>query len=307
MNEDLALGFALALAAACCYELGYALQALEARRAPAKFALRPSLLGHLLRRPLWVGATALSLVGWPLQILALEHAPLTLVQPVLALGLLLLLALGVKILGEHVGPREIAAVLIIIASVGVIAWAAPKEPGEVDRGAGLVFVLVLLTSIAVSPYVIAVVARRQYPLSLLVISAGAADGVAAFVAKLVAEDASAALWLAVAGWAVLVGSVAILGVISEASALQKLPATRVAPSVLVLQIVIPVTLAPLVGGESWAGTPLGGAVLVAALIGVAGGVALLASSHAVADLIAESHREAKDEVEGAELSPSAPG
>jgi drug/metabolite transporter (DMT)-like permease len=306
MDGNLELGFALALGAACCYELGYALQALEARRAPAKYALRPSLLGHLLRRPLWLGATALSLVGWPLQILALEHAPLTLVQPVLALGLLLLLALGVKILGEHVGAREIAAVLIIIAAVGVIAWAAPKEPGEVDRGPGLVFVLVLLTSIAVSPYAIAAVTRRQYPLSLLVISAGAADGVAAFVAKLVAEDGASALWLAVAGWAALVASVAILGVISEASALQKLPATRVAPSVLVLQIVIPVTLAPLIGGESWAGTPLGGAVLAGALLAVAGGVALLASSPAVADLIAESHRESEEDG-GAELSPSAPG
>lgn len=306
MDGDLALGFGLALAAACCYELGYALQALEARRAPARLALRPSLLGHLLRRPLWLGATALSLLGWPLQILALEHAPLTLVQPTLALGLLLLMALGVRILGEHVGPREIAAVGIIIASVGVMAWAAPGEPGEVDRGAGLIFVLVLLSGVAVSPYVIGALGDGRYPLSLLVIGAGAADGLAAFVAKLVAEDLTAAVWLAVAGWAALVATVAIIGVISEATALQKLPATRVAPSVLVLQIVIPVVLAPLVGGESWAGTPLGGAVLGAALAAVAGGVALLASSPAVADLIAESHREPGED-QAAELSPSAPG
>ena len=84
---------------------------------------------YLVRRPLWVGATALSLLGWPLQIIALAHAPLTLVQPVLALGLLLLLFLGVRILGEHVGPREIAAVVLIIASVGVFAWAAPRRAG----------------------------------------------------------------------------------------------------------------------------------------------------------------------------------
>ena len=87
MSGEIGLGFALALGAACCYETGYALQAIEARRAPTEKALRPSLMTYLVRRPLWVGATALSLLGWPLQIIALAHAPLTLVQPVLALGL----------------------------------------------------------------------------------------------------------------------------------------------------------------------------------------------------------------------------
>src|SRR5262249_18331039 len=151
----------------------------------------------------WVGATLLSLVGWPLQILALDHAPLTLVQPTLALGLLLLLAFGVKVLGERVGPREIGAVAIIIASVGVIAWAAPDEPGSVDRGPGLVVILAVLTAIAMAPCAIGLLGRRQYPLWGLVIGAGAADGVAGFVAKLVAEDASAGELLAVAGWAAL--------------------------------------------------------------------------------------------------------
>src|SRR3954451_9722999 len=132
----LALGFALAFAAACCYETGYALQALEARRAPPERAMRASLMTYLVRRPLWVGATALSLVGWPLQIAALSMAPLTVVQPTLALGLLLLLGLGVRVLHERVGAREIFAVILIIASVAIFAWAAPREVGDVHRSAG---------------------------------------------------------------------------------------------------------------------------------------------------------------------------
>src|SRR3954454_21162620 len=95
MHAEIVLGFALALVAACCYETGYALQAIEARRAPAERALKPSLMAHLIQRPIWVGATALSLLGWPLQIFALAPAPLTLDQPLLALGLILLLVLGV--------------------------------------------------------------------------------------------------------------------------------------------------------------------------------------------------------------------
>src|SRR5262245_54642219 len=174
MSADLPLGFAFACAAACCYETGYALQALEARRAPSERALRPSLLTHLLSRPVWVGATALSLLGWPLQIAALVHAPLTLVQPTLALRFLLLLVLAVRILGERVGKREIAAVLLIIAAVGVFAWAAPRDSGDVERGAGLVIALALLIAVAIAPYAIRL-AGWGFPLMLLVASAGAAD------------------------------------------------------------------------------------------------------------------------------------
>src|SRR4051795_10195025 len=284
MDGDLALGFALALAAACCYETGYALQAIEARKAPAERALKPSLMTYLIRRPLWVGATALSLLGWPLQIFALVHAPLTLVQPTLALGLLLLLVLGVRILGEHVGPREIGAVVLIIGSVGVFAWAAPREVGEVQRGAGLVVALALLATVTVLPYALRALGRSRYPMLLLVASAGAADGMAAFVAKIVAQDASAGELVAVALWAALVAAVVIVGLISESTALQSFAATRVAPTVLVMQIVIPVVLAPLVGGESWADTPLDGVVLGAALVLIAVGAGLLASSPAVAQL-----------------------
>ena len=58
--------------------------------------MRPALLVHLASARSGCGAIALAIVGWVLQLLALGKAPLTLVQPVLALGLFLLLALGVE-------------------------------------------------------------------------------------------------------------------------------------------------------------------------------------------------------------------
>src|SRR4051795_7444104 len=129
---------------------------------------------------------------------------------------------------------------------------------------------------------------------LLVASAGAADGLAAFVAKIVAQDASDGALVGVVLWAALVAAVVLIGLISESTALQRFAATRVAPTVLVLQIVIPVVLAPLVGGEGWGDTPLGGAVLVVALVAVATGAGLLASSPAVAPLaVGEAEAEAE--------------
>lgn len=281
----MAVGFLLAVAAACCYDSGYALQALEARGSPPERSMRPSLLGHLVRRPVWLAAIGLSLLGWVLQLVALAHAPLTLVQPVLALGLFLLLGLAVIVLGERVGRREWLGVALIVAAVAVIAWAAPGEGGEVPRGAGLAAALALLGGLTLIPFAVSV--RSVPPVALLVIGAGAADGLAAFVSKIVSQEVEAGRWLAAAVWAAGAGAAILAGLISETSALQRAAATRVAPAVLVLQIAIPVVLAPLVGGESWAATPLGGAVLGGALGLLALGVVALAGSRSVADLLAE--------------------
>ena len=113
-------GLAAAAVAAACYETGYAFQALEARGVGPRHALRASLLGQLVRNRRWLGATALSLLGWPLQVLALALAPLALVQPALALGLLLLLVLGgARRLATGVDAHRRAVARISVAALGI--------------------------------------------------------------------------------------------------------------------------------------------------------------------------------------------
>src|SRR5205823_5553975 len=101
MNR-LALGLLAACAAAALYDLAIALQALDARTQPATRGMRLSLLGQLARRPRWLAATLMGVLGWPVQVVALLYAPLTVVQPALATGLLLLLAVGSRMLDEPV-------------------------------------------------------------------------------------------------------------------------------------------------------------------------------------------------------------
>ena len=98
---------------------------------------------------------------------------------------------------------------------------------------------------------------------LLVIGAGAADALAAFVAKLIVDELSHGRWLDAVGLGLAAGLAVGLGLLGELTALQSYPATRVGPVVLVMQIVIPVLLAPLVGGERWGA---GGPVLALALV-----------------------------------------
>src|SRR5207244_2269896 len=121
---SLLFGVAFAFVASALYCAGLALQAADARAVSALHFLRISLIRRLLSRPRWIIGSALSVLGWPLEVGALLLAPLTLVQPALAAGLIILLVLGVRLLHEEVGRRELAAVLAIVFGVGGVAWAA---------------------------------------------------------------------------------------------------------------------------------------------------------------------------------------
>jgi len=56
-----------------------------------------------------------------------------------------------------------------------------------------------------------------------------------------------------------------------------------------VQVLVPVALAPLIFGESWGATPLGGAVLVASMAVAVAGTVLLAGSSAVGAVIESAH------------------
>src|SRR5438105_6210818 len=127
MRTSLLLGMAAACAASAMYNVAVALQALEARHVPAEHGLRPSLLLRLVRRPRWLAGAALNILAWPVQTVALLAAPLTVVQPCLAAGLLLLLAMGARMLHERVGRRETLSILLIIAGVVGLGFSAPHR------------------------------------------------------------------------------------------------------------------------------------------------------------------------------------
>ena len=79
-------------------------------------------------------------------------------------------------------------------------------------------------------------------------------------------------------WALSTAAASGVGVLSEMSALQSRPAIQVAPVVFVTQTVVPVVLAPLLFGESFAATPLSGVPLAASLALLVAGAALLVRS-----------------------------
>jgi hypothetical protein len=284
----LALGIAAAVGASCLYNTSIALQALEAREVPGEHSLRPSLIGRLLRNRRWLGATALGLLGWPLEIAALLLAPLTVVQPCLASGLVLLLWLGSKRLGEAPGRREAAAVAAIIVGLAGVAWAAPERTTE-HAGTGAIALALGLVAIPIAaPYLLR---GRASALSLLmVVSAGCGYAWTAIASKLLTDELAAGTLLVAVAWLATAAASEGLALLSEMSALQRRPATHVAPVMFAVQVLVPVLLAPLIFGESWSTTPLGGVALVAFMAVAVGGTTLLAGSRVVGAVI-ETARE----------------
>jgi drug/metabolite transporter (DMT)-like permease len=277
------LGLLLALAASALFNVAVAVQALDARTLPGELSLRVGLLRQLVRRRRWRIGMLLALLGWPLHAAALGSAPLTAVQPALAAGLLILLFVAARNLGESVTTGDVLAVLLIIGGEAGVAWAAPDRSGTHAHGAGLVLVLVALGAVALFPY--AIRHRPQAGGMATVMSAGLAFALSGFVTKLVSDDLNSGAIFSAWLWANLVGAAAVVGVLSENTAFQTRPASQVAPLVFSAQTVLPVLLAPLVGGESWGHTPLGGAAVAISLAAVVAGVVLIARSRAVGTLV----------------------
>jgi drug/metabolite transporter (DMT)-like permease len=265
-------GLVVALAAAACYEGGYVLQALEARQAPANEALRPSLIRRLAGRPRWLGGTALGLVGAALQVWALTLAPVTVVQPVLALGLVALLGLARVVLGERPGAREWVAVGLVVAGVTAVGVGAPGRSGKVDSDAALAALLVVLGALVVAPYV-----RRAA--GLAVAGAAAGDSLAAIALKLVADAAAAGRWPLAVAWAALAALAGSAALTAEMSALQATAASRVAPVIVGAQVVVPAAAGLLIFGEH------ASAAVIAGIVTTAAGAALLGASRGVGDLL----------------------
>ena len=270
------LGIVAAIAASALYSLGVALQAMDAKRTPHAEHLHPALALNLIRRARWLAGTGLSLLGWPLQVVALLLAPLVVVQPTMAMGLLVLLFFGERLLEERAGRWEHMAMGAIVVGVAGIALCAPERSATHTNNLTVTLVLVGLGLLTLAPYIVNRV--RRPAASLTMVAAGLGFAWSGVATKLFSDDLSQGrLWFA-AAWGLSTAGASAVAALSEMSALQMRPAIQVAPVVFVTQTVVPVLLAPLLLGESFSSTPLGGVPLTLSLLVLLTGAAALARS-----------------------------
>ena len=269
----------LAAAASSFYAFSTMLQALEARKAPLESALRARLLIRLFQKRTWLLGSAVGAVGWGLQAVALSFASITLVQPALGLGLIVLLLFSTRLLGETVGRREALGALTVIAGVALLGWAAPSR---IDH-----FTFDGRVGIAVAGALL-VAAPRGLRLLRLVgglptsVVSGLGWAWVGLGTALVDRALAHGHLLEAALWAAGAGLVSWTSLVIGMSALQAWPASRSFPVTFALEMAAPAALAPILtsgGTGPGDGVPFAFALALACV-----GAVILGSSSAVSPL-----------------------
>jgi drug/metabolite transporter (DMT)-like permease len=282
--RDIIIGILLAAGASACFNFATVVQAAETRKVETQGAASLGLLRQLVKRKRWLAGVGVQAMAIPLQLAALTLAPLAVVQPADATGLIVLLIAGQKMLGEKVGWHEVASVAAIFLGVVGVALSGPEHSPENSGTISLLIVLAPLALLALVPYVL----RRRLASVVMVFAAGTAFALTAFLMKIVADSLVSGAWIGLLLWGAVAGAFAILGLNSEQVALQIRAVARVAPIIFVIELALPIVLGSVVGGESLPSDPAMAALLIGSLVlTVAGAFSLMRSGPVNAVLEAE--------------------
>jgi hypothetical protein len=279
-----AVGIAAALVASALFNIGIALQGIEARSAPKQLGLRVGLLTRLFRRKRWVLGWVLGVVGIAPQVLAFADAPFVVVQTLLASGLLILLFIGSRLFDEHVGRLEITGVSAIIGGVALVAWGVPPHV-ETHRGAFAI--IAVAAGLTVAGFIPFVVRGTRFDTGMGAIVASGAGFAASNVAtKLLSDDVAAGHYVNAVAWAIVGLVSGVAATITGMTAFQRRRATTVVPVSTAVQTFLPILLEPFFLREHWASARFGGAPIGVGLLVALAGTIVVSRTKAVSDLAA---------------------
>jgi hypothetical protein len=156
-------------------------------------ALSPRIIVDLVRQPLWLIAVGANLVGFALQVVALDFGSLALVQPIVALDLMFSVLIGRYVWRRpNLKPPRVKLILagVVATTAGVAGFLAIGQPsaGRTQARLGILPPLAI-GIVVVTGGCLAVAARNRTlrPLALA-LACGVNYGVAAFLIKLVTSE-----------------------------------------------------------------------------------------------------------------------
>jgi multidrug transporter EmrE-like cation transporter len=162
----------VAVCSATLYDIGYVLEKQALSGLPPVSARLTSVLRLLRSSRRWLFGFVAMVAALGLQVLALTMAPVSVVQPVLMAGLVALVVLGGRVLGERLGWRQRAALILILAAVAAIAVSA----GAGGRVAPWVFLVATVVGLTVFQ-----VGLQRHPASLMASVSNSASGLCALL------------------------------------------------------------------------------------------------------------------------------
>lgn len=279
-DSQLAIGLGAAGLAALLLSTGTLLQALDARQVEHHHGLRLSMLGTLLRQPRWLAGTTIGYLAFPFQLLALAHAPLVVVQPIHAVGLLLLLISGVALLDEPVGAADLAGAATIVIGVGIVAWGAPRGGDRPLSQAAFAAVVAILLIVSLAPYPI----RERCGRIVLMLSAALGFTCANLAVKGISDALGGHDWWAAFGYLAAAAVSSSFAVLSQMTAFQRHRAIEVLPVTYAIPIFLPALLGLFLLRVDWRTAPFGGGAFAIGAVLLIAGTVMVARSQAVIDI-----------------------
>jgi drug/metabolite transporter (DMT)-like permease len=241
---------ALSLAAALCFAASSVLQQREARAAPPETAMRPGLVAHLVKQPLWLLGNLSGIAGFALQLLALRTGSLALVQPLLVVGLVFALAGGAALDQRRLTRRQWLWTTLTMG--GLVLFLVASRPGHGHPRGSLSGWLLLGLAAAVVVAALTYVARvrPQWRALTLGLAAGVVFGVIAALAERSAHLLNHGLLQTLATWPpYALGVCAVLGLHLTQSAFQAGDIKWSLPALTVVEPLVAICIGQLLFGE----------------------------------------------------------
>ena len=198
------LALLAALGAAVAFGLAALLQAVAAREEPDAVGIDPRLLLHLLRRPPFVVALVLNLLGFALHLLALRSLPLFLAQAVVSSSVAVTAVASARVLKSPLGRPEVVAVVAVVAGLALLT-ATADEVGESATSGGARALLLLAVVVLVGLGVAAGRLSGAVGASVLGLAAGLGFAVVAISARVLPDLAPQRLLTEPAAYALVAG------------------------------------------------------------------------------------------------------
>lgn len=240
----------LALLAATCaavaFGLAALLQAVAAREEPDAVGIDPRLLLHLLRRPPFVVALVLNLLGFALHLVALRSLPLFLAQTVVSSSVAVTAVASARVLRSPLGRPEVAAVVTVVAGLALLT-ATADEVGESPTSVGARALLLLAVVVVVATGVAAGRLPGALGASVLGLAAGLGFAVVAVSARVLPSLEPARLLTEPAAYALVAGGA--VGFLLYSVALQRAGVLTATSATVVGQTVAPALAGLLLLGD----------------------------------------------------------
>ena len=235
------MAIGLALGAALLFALGSVLQQKAGLDQPEESEGSSSgLLLRMARHPVWLAGIAADALGFVGQAVALTIGRLAVVQPLLATSMIFALPLGNRLTNQRIRRSDVAAAILVTASLVAFLTIANPSGGRDDAPLGEWLVLGAITvGVCVPLFLLSLRARPAIKATLLGILTGILFGISAALTKSVGDEVSDNLFGVFTDWHLY--ALIIIGYISMTTNQMALTAGVLAPALAASMAMDPIT------------------------------------------------------------------